>query len=482
MQELILEVDELGVGYGADKILHSITFQIRKGENWAVVGGMGTGKTTLAKSLSGRLFRTGTVRFFGSDHPANVYLVEQQHQFKNRSNVNEFYLQQRFNSSDSADSYTIREELALEDKEEACKWMHLFQMEDHWEKPILQLSNGENKRLQMVKALLKKPDFLLFDNPFLGLDTDGRELLNQALCEIHLQGIPFLVINSPGEMPSIITHVMVLNQGKLVWKGSKEVYQASLFDQESIADFESNLNELIRTRQVYEDFQIAVRMENVQICYGNRMILRNQNWIVKKGEAWALRGPNGAGKSTMISMITADNPQSYSQALWLFDRRRGTGESIWDIKKRIGFVSPELHLYFKNTGICLSVVGSGLLDTLGLFKPLSDEQKNRSFKWMQVLGISHLANKEFYKISQGEQRIVLLARAFVKNPPLLILDEPCQGLDIGQIAHVKKVLDYIVKHSNTTLIYVSHYVSDIPTCVKQEKELSLEPINQQPIA
>jgi molybdate transport system ATP-binding protein len=144
-------------------------------------------------------------------------------------------------------------------------------------------------------------------------------------------------------------------------------------------------------------------------------------------------------------------------------------------------VSPELHLYFKNTGKCLSVVGSGLLDTLGLFKPLTEEQKHRSMLWLSVLGINHLADKEFYKISQGEQRMVLLARALVKNPPLLILDEPCQGLDVGQIEHIKKVLNYLVEHSDTTLIYVSHYVSDIPSCVKQTKELTLVPANLQPI-
>ncbi len=482
MQEILMEVDSLGVAYGPAKILQDISFKISKGENWAIVGSMGTGKTSLAKALSGRLFRTGTVRYFQSEAHVNVYLVEQQHHFKNRSNVNEFYLQQRFNSSDSNDSYTIKEELAENHSDEAFKWMKLFQMEDHWEKPILQLSNGENKRLQMIKALLKQPDFLLFDNPFLGLDTAGRQLLNEALAIIEKEGIPFLLINSPGELPPIITHVMVLEQGKLVWKGTKSDYLTQDFVHFEPIQFESTLCELIQSKPFFQDFEEAVRMEQVQIAYGNRVILKNQNWTVKKGEAWALRGPNGAGKSTMISMITADNPQSYSQALWLFDRKRGTGESIWEIKKRIGYVSPELHLYFKNTGVCLSVVGSGLLDTLGLFKPLTDEQKERSIKWMCVLGIEHLASKEFYKISQGEQRMVLLARSLVKNPPLLILDEPCQGLDVGQIKHIKKVLDFLVEKSNTTLIYVSHYASDIPSCVKEVKELSPMTINQQPIA
>jgi len=472
MSTILLEVEDLGVGYGPDKILSDISFTIQKGEHWAVVGGMGAGKSTLAKALCGRLFRTGTVRYFNSEQHTHVYLVEQQHQFKNRSNVNDFYFQQRFNASDSEDSYTIREELSNENQEETDFWINLFKMQVHWDKPILQLSNGENKRLQMVKALLKHPDFLLFDNPFLGLDVEGRDLLQQALKAIQQEGIPFLLINSPIEMPDIITHVMVLESGKVVWKGKASDYQAKAFVSKKQELLKEELEQLIQMRHAFDPFAYAVKMQAVAIKYGHRTILNDQHWEIKRGEAWALKGPNGSGKSTMISMITADNPQSYSQQLWLFDRRRGTGESIWDIKKRIGFVSPELHLYFKNTGKCLSVVGSGLLDTLGLFKPLTDEQKHRSMLWMKVLGIAYLADKEFYKISQGEQRMVLLARALVKNPPLLILDEPCQGLDAWQIEHVKHVLDYLVNHSDTTLIYVSHYQTDIPSCVSQTKLLN----------
>ena len=147
---------------------------------------------------------------------------------------------------------------------------------------------------------------------------------------------------------------MVLKDGQIAWKGEREDYKPELFIQSRLEDFEEKMNELIQTRAAFDEFEQAVKMEDVQIKYGQRTILQHQNWEIKRGEAWALKGPNGAGKSTMISMITADNPQSYSQKLWLFDRRRGTGESIWEIKKRIGFVSPELHLYFKNSHLFIN--------------------------------------------------------------------------------------------------------------------------------
>jgi molybdate transport system ATP-binding protein len=233
------------------------------------------------------------------------------------------------------------------------------------------------------------------------------------------------------------------------------------------------LDKLILDANAFPAFASAVKMEAATIQYQGKVILKQVDWEVKKATQWALRGPNGAGKSTLISMITADNPQSYSQKLWLFDRRRGSGESIWDIKKRIGFVSPELHLYFKSADNCLSVIASGLFDTIGLFKKLTGEQTQRVLAWMEVLGIRHLQNEFFQRLSTGEQRLVLLARAFVKNPPLLILDEPCQGLDPDQIEHIKNVLDYLAEKSDMTLIYVSHYDSDIPSCVKEKFELSV---------
>ena len=212
-------------------------------------------------------------------------------------------------------------------------------------------------------------------------------------------------------------------------------------------------------------------MEKVQIKYGTKTILSDFSWEVKSGERWAIKGPNGAGKSTLISLITADNPQAYSQNITLFDRKRGTGESIWDIKRKIGYLSPELHLYFKEGGSCFSVVASGLFDTLGLFKRLSDEQTAQVNQWMQVMGITHLAERSFLQISGGEQRMVLITRALVKNPALLILDEPCQGLDRVQTEYLKSVLDYLAENSEMTLLYVSHYDRDIPSCVNQVLEL-----------
>jgi molybdate transport system ATP-binding protein len=416
LDNCLAKISDVSVSLGAKPVVSSISFQILSGSKTAIVGPMGSGKTSLAKALAGRLFRTGEV-FFSSRNPdkrAYVMLVEQQHQFKNRSNLSEFYLQQRFNSSDCEDAYTVEEELA---GLELGDWVSIFELEGLLKRPLIQLSNGENKRLQIVKSLAYQPDWLILDNPYVGLDVNGREILTKGLLSLDSKGIQFILVSSPGDVPDFINQVIELPSAQVV---------------------EAKPAPLLRP---LDPFEIAVKMEKVQIKYGSKTILSNFSWKVNRGERWAIKGPNGAGKSTLISLITADNPQAYSQDITLFDRKRGTGESIWDIKRKIGYLSPELHLYFKEGGSCFSVVASGLLDTLGLFKRLTEEQTNQVNQWMQVMGIAHLKERSFLQISGGEQRMVLITRALVKNPELLILDEPCQGLDRVQTDHLKSVLD-----------------------------------------
>ena len=473
MGEPIAIIDCLSASYGGSKVLTDISFSLTEDDCLAIVGPVGSGKTTLAKALSGRLFRTGSVYFKSRTnrvHPS-ILLVEQQHHFKNRSNMQDFYLQQRFNSADSGDAYTIREELSNEDEELVAYWLGFFMLGHLIDKPLVTLSNGENKRLQLVKSVLRDPDWLILDNPFLGLDVEGREILSTCLEKLRENSVQFILINSPAALPACVNRVMYLEEGRVTWDGPVSAYE-SFRRVDKFVFNHTVMDDLIKSAQAYETFQQAVHMNDVTIAYGEKVILSGIHWEVNSGARWALSGPNGAGKSTLLSLITADNPQAYSQDIILFDRKRGTGESIWDIKKRIGYVSPELHVYFREPANVFNVVGSGLFDTLGVYKKISEDQHKRIALWLGVFGISHLSQRMFQQISTGEQRMVLLARALVKNPPLLILDEPCQGLDEEQIHRVKEILNYICSNSQTTLIYVSHYSSDIPDCVNQYFKLA----------
>jgi molybdate transport system ATP-binding protein len=196
------------------------------------------------------------------------------------------------------------------------------------------------------------------------------------------------------------------------------------------------------------------------------------NWQVKKGEKWALVGPNGSGKSTLLSILTADNPQRFANDYDLFDLKRG-GASMWDVKSKIGHVSPELHLYFPQETTVFKTIASGFFDATGVyFRKLTEEQIQQTNVVAEWLNVGALLEKPFKNLSKGQQRLVLLARALVKNPPLLILDEPCQGLDFAAVEHFKQVVDTVCDSPERTLIYVSHYQYEIPSCVTRTLRLA----------
>jgi molybdate transport system ATP-binding protein len=393
-----------------------------------------------------------------------VELVTQQHRFRNLSNTNEFYYQQRFNSQDADNSLTVSE--ILSNQPDAKAWIELLHVTPLLQKPLIQLSNGENKRVQIANALSHNPSVIVFDNPFIGLDAEGRKTLHTIIDSIASNGVHIILISTPAELPACITHVALLDKGRIIYTGTRNDFEKT---KEFIVDHGNSFHfdELKQLNSSFSiQFQEAVKMVNVNITYEGKKILDNINWTVKKGECWSLSGPNGAGKSTLLSLITADNPQAYANEIYLFDKKRGSGESIWDIKRNIGYVSPELHLYFDTTATCFEVIASGLFDTIGLFRILSSEQEEKVLFWMELLELENFRHRAIRSLSTGQQRLIMLARALVKNPPLLILDEPCQGLDDEQSQQFKQLVNEVCKIFGSTLIYVSHYQKDIPECVE----------------
>ncbi len=469
MMEKFLELKNVTVKAGGAIMLEDIHFTIHRDEQWGIIGSSGSGKTVLAHTLAGKHFYSGKVEYYfpvKKEHKSSIVVVEQQHRFKNLSNTNDLYYQQRFNTSDADQTITVEQELReYADVENfiSNQWIDVLHVRDLLQKPLIQLSNGENKRTQLAIALMENPELLILDNPFTGLDAEGRRTLNDIIDSISKKGVHLLLIASKNEMPKSITHVAQLEHGKLVFAGRKKDFHV----QQSVHatnKLDGGILKSLKTAQENK-FITAIKMINTNVQYGEKKILRNINWEVKKGECWSLSGPNGAGKSTLLSLITADNPQAYANEIYLFDKRRGSGESIWDIKKKIGFVSPELHLYFDYSATCFQVIASGFFDTIGLFRHIQNEQEEKVLLWLKLLQLDNMSSNRISQLSLGEQRKTLLARALVKVPPLLILDEPCQGLDEEQTLYFKNLINQICEAFNTTLVYVSHYQNQIPDCV-----------------
>ncbi|MFC0772465.1 ATP-binding cassette domain-containing protein [Terrimonas alba] len=454
-------------------VLDNISFTIEAGQHLAVIGESGSGKSSLAKALAGKLFTKGSIEINYTDHsflkPTTV-LLESSETLKNLSNVSDFYYQQRYNSCDAEDALTVEQELkkTIGASNEVDSLLNQLSLSHRGQTPLIQLSNGEQKKLQLIKALVLQPQVLIMDNVFVGLDVSSRKELHHIMNELARKGTTLILVTDERELPSCITHIAELFNGKLVQVSERKTFVA--FHPENARKDKNNINASLFAGHIAK-YDNIVKIKNVTIQYGDKIILQNINWEVKQGDHWLVKGHNGAGKSTLLSLITADNPQAYSHEIYLFDKRRGTGESIWDIKKKIGFVSPELHKFFDMSTSVHNVIGSGFFDTMGLFRLLSNEQEQMVNEWLGVFDLTDQREKPLFLLSTGQQRKALLARALIKNPALLVLDEPCQGLDDHQTKHFLELIDSICNCSATTLIYVSHYDNEIPACILQKMEL-----------
>lgn len=467
-QVFLLEVKNLTVQLLGKTVLKNVSFKINKDECLAIIGPSGSGKSTLIKTLAGRYFSGGNIKFQNeNDKAPHIVAISQQHHFKNLSNTSTFYYQQRFNSCDTEDTLMVNDVLrSLSGDEKVIQeTLEMLGIEYIRYTRLIQLSNGEHKRFQLAKAILQNAEWLLLDSPYTGLDIAARNLLNNILDNLVASGIHILLVTSYTDMPASITHVALLENGEIKEKISRSEFKYPVQRKSSLRLLNTKPLESIAPVYNHNEFSVAIKMVDTNIIYNGRKILDNINWRVNKGECWNVSGHNGSGKSTLLSLITGDNPQAFANEIYLFDRKKGSGESIWDIKQKIGYVSPELHHYFDAACTCLEVVASGLFDTIGLFKKLNEKQKSIVKEWMLLLHLEQFESRLFKQLSNGEQRLILLARALVKNPPLLILDEPCQGLDREVSAWFIALINEVCVRMKKTLVYVSHYEEEIPPCI-----------------
>ena len=385
-----------------------------------------------------------------------------------------YYLQLRWNQHD-IDAETPNTGQLLEqsfrmtgpDTPERREWQRhiyeMFGMTPLLDKYIITLSSGELRKYQLAKTLLAQPTTLILDNPFIGLDSGTRQQLRdlmKLLAEERQLEI-MMVVSRREDIPDYVTDV--INIGDMPDGDGTGLSEEK---RQSILNLPYNEND-------YHTDEV-VNMHKVSITYGDRTILKELDWQVRNGEHWVLTGPNGSGKSTLLSLVCADNPQGYACDISLFGRQRGSGESIWEIKRHIGYVSPEMHRSYHRDIPALQIVASGLKDSVGLYARTTPEEQDICRWWMDIFNIGHLAERSFLKMSSGEQRLVLLARAFVKDPELLILDEPLHGLDNMNRRLAKDVIETFCQRKNKTLIFVSHYNEERPACIDHEMTLNVQ--------
>ena len=468
MKQPFVHIQNLTLQYQQKLVLRNLNWTILNGENCLLTGTSGSGKTTLAKAIAGLQNFIGDIKInFNTESllPAKALFVESWYQFKNVEGVANFYYQQRYTSQQAKETLTVNAELinygkennlAFADVENLLNALGFSALKNS---QLIELSSGEHKKLQLVKALWLKPQLLIIDQPYTGLDATSRRNLNILLDEVSTTGVQLILICNDEELPSCINSFAAIKAGQLVEISSKEL--ASALPEK----YTREIPDFLKKSPVYSSNNI-VKMVDVNISYGEKQVLKNINWEVKAGEKWLLQGHNGSGKSTLLSLINGDHPQSYANTLYLFGNKRGSGESIWDIKQHIGLISPEFHWYFDASATVWESIASGLYDTVGLFQQLPFSKSAQVDELVAYFGLTENKNELLNTLPLGKQRMVLLARTIIKNPELLILDEPCQGLDQQQTQHFNQLVDEL-SSNGMTLIYVGHFESQLPNCLEK---------------
>ncbi|MBR7031651.1 MAG: ATP-binding cassette domain-containing protein [Prevotella sp.] len=446
-----------------------VNFCLEEGEHIAIVGRNGAGKSMFVDMLTGRHPAFPDLVKYAFDEPYNNLKHITFRDTYGGDNDRTYFLQQRWNQMEiDEETPTVGQKLeeayrlAGEDTPERRVFQkhlyELFHLEGLLDKYIILLSSGELRKFKLAASLFTHPKVLIMENPFIGLDAETRDQLKELLGMLAKeQGLQIiLVLAKTDEIPDFITHIVEVKDLRVLPKVAHR--GQPLCNSVANAPYSQQGQSPCAPADV-------IHFNHVTIRYGERTILKDLDWTVKKGEHWSLSGQNGSGKSTLLSLVCADNPQSYACDISLFGHKRGSGESIWDIKRHIGYVSPEMHRSYSKNIPAIEIVASGLKDTIGLYSRPNEAEKEQCLKWMKVFGIGHLEERKFMEMSSGEQRLVLLARAFVKEPDLLILDEPLHGLDDENRKMVKAIVDEYCQDSDVTLIYVTHYQNELPMCI-----------------
>lgn len=459
----LTQIKNLSVHYSLKPVLRDISFTQNHGEHIILRGESGSGKTTLGKAIAGQIKQSGIINInFNqqSDLRQKILFVDNWYRFTNLEGDSNFYYQQRYNQQQKRDTVTIAKELESYGKEHALneallgKLLSALNYSEVLDEQLFEISSGEHKKLQLMKALWMQPQLLIIDQPYTGLDAASRKKLNQLLQDYSNAGGTLFLISNDNESPDFINRFFTLTKEGLTETNTTQLDTVKVL---------KPLPEFLKTKPQYTSNNL-VSMKDVAIKYGEKIILSNIDWEVNAGERWLLQGHNGSGKSTLLSLITADHPQAYANNIKLFGVQRGAGESIWDIKKRMGIISPELHWYFDHNATVLESLASGFFDSNGLYRQLRYAQKQQLNELLHFLNLYENKDELLSTLPLGKQRLALLGRTIIKNPQLLVLDEPCQGLDQQQTNYFNNLVDEISKNG-VTIIYVGHFETQLPQCL-----------------
>ena len=345
------------------------------------------------------------------------------------------------------------------------------------DRKLLSLSNGELRRVLLARMWMESPEWIYFNDLFGGLDPEYRAHLAGNVVELAKRPDLNVVVRLAREdelLPEIPAFVYADKTfspyaGELPKAATAPKFKKAELRGYEIVDLRNNSVILSGAPQgaqskdpVNSSAEILFDLKHVNVRFGDTDVIKDLNWTVRKGEHWAVMGENGAGKSTLLGMLTADHPQIYNNDITLLGERPGHGLDIWDHKAKLGFFSPEMALQYREDLSLLDVLCTGFTPNLCRAENITWEEKAKAREWLKYLGFED-TSISIRKLSPIDKRLVLMARAAIRPPKVLLLDEPTQGLKgeyREKLFHLLQLLS-----TETTIILVSHYEEEWPPCM-----------------
>jgi molybdate transport system ATP-binding protein len=475
-----LRLEQATLRLGGHLFFRGIDWEARDGEQWALLGANGAGKTALASLATGTLHPAGGSVWLRQDIDPGRDIGHISFEMERRiceddarHDISE-YLDTAVDQGTTAGGllHAVSSDVAaIAEAVEALSLGHLLG------RGMRFLSSGERRRTLLARLLLQAPAVAVLDAPFEGIDARSRELMHAMLARLLASRTRVLLLTRrPEDIPPGITHVLLLDEGRVVARGPRQ-------ELSPVPSKASSPKNSIRLPPLPAEPDVAgtdtdaplIELQDVHAHYGENAVLDGVNFRMERGEHLCLAGPNGCGKSTLLALVCGDNPRAYGQSVRVCGQLRGGGEPVWELKRRFGLVSNALHLDYPKRTRVRDVVLSGFHDTLGLYENCSSAELTAALAWLEALGLGAQSVQRFDALSFGTQRLVLIARAMVKAPPILILDEPCSGLDGPNRARVLELIEQIGASGRTTILYVSHEAEETPRCIRRRIEFRPRP-------
>lgn len=461
------------------------SWRVAPGESWWVCGANGSGKTTLVEMITGRhRMAEGELKCPDFASPEEFYssvtLVRRDFSLSQAFNRSAVFYQQRYFSPGLEETPRVMDFLVQETgiPENAILEAAADLRVDHLlDKHIVSLSTGEGRRIILLMLWLGRRKIICFDDPYSGLDSEGSDMVSKAFRSLLEKKISILATGVSEHPPAVFDHVLFLRDQAVIFAGRKEDFRSFSNKKEEKGDIPRLATRVDENRGF--DFVTAAAMDTITIRYDRMIVQKDFSWKIGRGEKWLLTGPNGSGKSTLMSLIYGDNPMAYAYEMVVFDRVRGTGETIWEIKRPIGYFSSELQQFFPLSLTLYEAVLTGFSDHLTVRHDLSPEHHLQAGELIEAAGLKDYSGCVLSRLSFSQRRLALVCRALVKHPPLVILDEPCQGLDPRAASLVNLLVGELCSGRDKTLIYVTHQPECLPAVIDNHLELGKPELSDQ---